>query len=323
MTPKISVVMSVYNGEKHLRESIDSILNQTFTDFEFIIINDGSTDHTKQILESYSDPRIRLFHQKNIGLTKSLNRGLNVANGEYIARQDADDISLPNRLEIQLQSMRSNRSLVLVGSFVHVINSHGRKLHLIKYPTHSDQIRDSLLERSCFCHGSVIFDKGLVNRLGGYCEEFKYAQDYDLWLRVSEHAEVSNIASPLYKLRFDSDSITFNKRMEQHVCSEVIKKIAKKRRNLANGNIDLTELETISDKGFKTFWNNRKFFGDISKGYLWWGNMLFQGGDFKSAKKLLTKALVYCPLNSKYWVLFLRCCYHQLKSRYDRERVKK
>jgi len=115
--PKISVIMSVYNGEKYLREAIESILNQTFRDFEFIIINDGSTDKTSEILSSYNDPRIVIINNKrNIGLTKSLNKGLKMVKGEYIARQDADDVSLPERLERMVNFLDMNRDVGLLGS---------------------------------------------------------------------------------------------------------------------------------------------------------------------------------------------------------------
>ena len=119
--PKISVVMAVYNGEKYLREAIDSILNQTFKDFEFIIVNDGSTDRTREILESFIDPRIVLIHQEHMGLTKSLNRGIALAKGKYIARQDADDISMAERLEKQFNFLESHENVALLGTAGHII----------------------------------------------------------------------------------------------------------------------------------------------------------------------------------------------------------
>ncbi|HKQ33129.1 MAG TPA: glycosyltransferase family A protein, partial [Thermodesulfobacteriota bacterium] len=118
MTPKVTVLMTVYNGEKFLNEAIDGILNQTFRDFEFLIINDGSTDGSREIIKSYKDPRINLVdNESNIGLTASLNRGLSLAGGEYIARQDADDISLPERLEKQISILERNPDIALLGSW--------------------------------------------------------------------------------------------------------------------------------------------------------------------------------------------------------------
>ena len=115
MKPLISVVMSVYNGEKYLKRSIDSILNQTFKDFEFIIINDGSTDKSLEIIKSYDDDRIVLIDQENKGLTKSLNIGIKTASGKYIARQDADDVSLPDRLKKQVDFLEVREDVVLLG----------------------------------------------------------------------------------------------------------------------------------------------------------------------------------------------------------------
>ena len=114
--PKVSVVMSVCNSEPFIRDAIKSILGQTFQDFEFIIINDGSTDGSLQIIQSYGDSRIRITSQENLGLTKSLNKGIGIARGEYIARQDADDISEPSRLEKQVAVLEQNRRAVLVSS---------------------------------------------------------------------------------------------------------------------------------------------------------------------------------------------------------------
>ncbi len=125
--PKVSVIMSVYNGDKYLREAIESILNQTFTDFEFIIVNDGSTDNSLEIIESYDDERIKTINnKKNIGLTKSLNKALKFAKGKYIARQDADDVSLPNRFEKQVEYLDSHPEVALVGTSVYLIDENGK-----------------------------------------------------------------------------------------------------------------------------------------------------------------------------------------------------
>ena len=127
--PKVTVLMSVYNGEKYLQEAIDSILEQTFKDFEFLIINDGSTDKTGEILESYHDLRIKIINnEKNIGLTKSLNKGLKLARGEYIARQDADDISMPERLEKEVEFLETHQDYAVVGAFAKIINKNSEIL---------------------------------------------------------------------------------------------------------------------------------------------------------------------------------------------------
>jgi len=206
--PKVSVVMSVFNGEKYLREAMDSILTQTFTDFEFIIINDGSTDRTREILESYVDPRIRLYHQQNMGLTKSLNKGLSFAKGDYLARQDGDDISYPERLSYQVNFLDSNKNIGLIGTFASFINSKGEEFNIWKPPWEHEGIKKHLMITNCFCHGSVMFRKDCLDTVGYYREKFKYSQDYDLWIRISEQYRVANINEILYKNRRSSSTIT-------------------------------------------------------------------------------------------------------------------
>ncbi|MCP8319033.1 MAG: glycosyltransferase, partial [Candidatus Methylarchaceae archaeon HK01B] len=140
-SPKITILMSVYNGEKYLREAIDSILNQTFKDFEFLIINDGSTDRTVEILRSYHDSRIKIItNEKNMGLTKSLNKGLKIARSEYVARMDADDISYPRRLEVQYEYMKKNPDVGIVGSWNDVIDDKGNTIDYRKHSLSSEDI---------------------------------------------------------------------------------------------------------------------------------------------------------------------------------------
>ena len=209
--PKISVIMAVYNGERHLRDAVDSILNQTFKDFEFIIINDGSIDSTQEILELYSDPRIVLIHQEHMGFTKSLNKGIHLANGKYIARQDADDISMPERLGKQLAFLESYDNVALLGTAAKIIDDKGVYLQTRKYPCDNLSIQEGIKHYNFFCHGSVMFKRKIFFDLGGYREFFSTAQDYDLWLRFAEKFEVANLSIPLYIHRFNFSSLTYKK----------------------------------------------------------------------------------------------------------------
>ena len=214
--PKITVLMSVYIGERYLREAIDSILNQTFRDFEFLIINDGSTDSTVEILKSFKDPRIKIINNnKNIGLTKSLNKGLRLAGGEYIARQDADDISLPRRLEIQVAFLDKNPDYALIGSSYHQIDENGGICSLIKVLIEDSDIREGLKKQNWFGHGCVMIRKDVLQEVGGYDEKYKLAQDYDLWLRIAELYKVANIEEPLYCWRIEPSGISKDKEVEQ------------------------------------------------------------------------------------------------------------
>lgn len=203
--PKLSVIMSVYNGEKYLREAIESILNQTFTEFEFIIVNDGSADNSLAIIRSYDDKRIRIItNGTNIGLTKSLNIALKQANGEYIARQDADDISLPDRFEAQLKYFEQYPEVALLGTSKYVINEAGKIRRKEIAPPEPHEL---LFDTNAFTHGTVMFRKAVVDELGYYNEFFKYSQDYELWLRIAKHYQVRNLTQVLYKLRTHRENI--------------------------------------------------------------------------------------------------------------------
>jgi hypothetical protein len=203
MVPEVSVLMSVYNGERYLRESIESILSQTFTDFEFIIVDDGSFDSTATILRNYRDPRmVLLSNEVNIGLTHSLNRGLAVARGRFIARQDADDVSLPNRLERQVLFLREHPAVGILGSCCQLIDRDGRKLWLYQVPTHDLNIRWKSLLENPFAHPSVMMRRDILTGNGlSYDETLQVAQDYDLWTRMMRYTQGANLTEPLIHYR--------------------------------------------------------------------------------------------------------------------------
>ena len=216
ITSEVSVVMSVYNGEKYLKKAINSILQQSYQNFEFIIIDDGSTDKTSEILKSFKDFRIKVIRNiENIGLTKSLNKGIKAAKGQYIARMDADDISLPHRLEIQIGFLEKHSDFALVGSSYYQIDDFGKIVAYIKVLTENLEIRAGLLQQNWFGHGSVMMRKSAFVKCKGYNEEFEYAQDYDLWLRLSEYFKVANIEEPLYCWRLTLDNISILQKKKQ------------------------------------------------------------------------------------------------------------
>ena len=244
--PKISVVMSVYNGERYLKEAIDSILNQTFTDFEFLIVNDGSTDASLEIIQSCQDERIRLINnEQNIGLTKSLNKAMSQARGEYIARQDADDISLPNRFEEQIKYFDQHPEVALLGTSVYKIDEQGKVVGRITVPAKPG---GNLLKANQFSHGSTMFKREVVDRLGGYDELFRYCQDYEFWGRIAKHYTVRNLTQPLYKLRFHGGNIRSQKRNE----SALYHLLAVR---LVNNNLAEEILEAIKDKGILSLYS--------------------------------------------------------------------
>jgi len=202
--PRVTVFMPVYNGEKHLKEAIDSILNQTYTDFEFLIINDGSTDSSVEIIESYTDPRIRLVHnEKNLGLTPTLNRGLEIAKGEYIVRMDADDISLPERIKKQVKFMDENPDVGLSGTWYKKFWEENKREEVVKYPTEHDEIKAEMFFNYVMLHPTIIINKNLFQTNGlRYDETFHgLNEDHDLFVRASFTFKLGNIPEVLFLYR--------------------------------------------------------------------------------------------------------------------------
>ncbi len=201
------MLLPVYNGATYLGEAIRSILGQTFTDFEFLIIDDGSTDESVAIIQEFHDPRIRLFHNgTNLGLVASLNRGLKLARGEYIARMDADDISLPHRLERQITFMDSATDIGVSGAWM---ESFGSGLSTVwSSPLRHEEIVCKLLFESALFHPTVIIRRLPFQNLGlFYDPEFPHAEDYELWCRCSYQIRLANIGEVLLRYRLHAQSL--------------------------------------------------------------------------------------------------------------------
>ena len=209
--PRVSVILSVFNGACFLKDSIQSILDQSFNQFEFIIINDGSTDESLEIIKKFKDDRIRLINQKNIGLTKSLNKGIKLSNCEYIARIDSDEYSMKERLSKQVEVLDSHKEIGIVGTFSEDHNLLStNKSKIVKVPIEDSAIRKSMITINPFIHGSVMVRKSIITEVGGYNENFKYVQDYELWGRIANLCRLKNIPEVLLKRINDKNSITYN-----------------------------------------------------------------------------------------------------------------
>jgi glycosyltransferase involved in cell wall biosynthesis len=219
--PKVSLVMSVYNGQRYLRLAVKSILAQTWGDFEFIIINDGSTDDSGALLRTYAaqDARVRLIdNARNLGLTRSLNLGLERARGEYFGRQDADDISAPERLARQVAFMDAHPEIGVAGTLSEVIDGDGRPLVGASYHsalTTNADLQERLLRNNPICHGSVLMRRNLAVAAGGYDESVGPTEDYDLWLRLAEVTQLANVEPVLYYYRVHPESIGRTRYAEQ------------------------------------------------------------------------------------------------------------
>ena len=248
MTPEVTVLMSVFNGEKYLRESIDSILNQTFSDFEFLIINDGSTDSSRKIILSYDDSRIILVdNNENSGLSKSLNIGIHRGQGEYIARQDADDVSHPKRLEKELQFLRNNLDYTVVGCCINIINHKSRITASINKPLSNESIHKVLKRNNCIAHGSVLLRKRSLFEVGLYDESLGAAQDYDLFLRLSEKYKLANLSYHLYSWRDWKGNVSFQNRQLQRLCVKIAQDECWRRKQNSFGNFNNNQTSSISD----------------------------------------------------------------------------
>lgn len=205
--PKVSIVMPVYNQEEYIQETLNSLLTQTFKDFELIIVNDGSSDKTAEIISKFKDQRIKLFNnQTNKGLVYSLNKGLKEAKGQYIARADGDDIYLPARLTKQVEFLDSHSDYVIVGCDATKIDQNGKEIGEINHPETDYQIRMRVLKWSnVLLHPGVVFRAQTIKKVGGYRRLFSIgAEDYDLWFRLLREGKAYNIKEKLMKRRFIS-----------------------------------------------------------------------------------------------------------------------
>lgn len=215
-SPKVSVLMAVKDGEKYVRAAIESILTQTFSDFECIIINDGSNDATADIISEYSDSRIIfLSNQSNLGLSKSLNIGLEKARGIYLARMDADDIAVSDRLSLQVNHLDMHPEIAVLGGGFSFIDDDGKVLQSFQFPLSHEVIVWSLAFFNPIVHPSVMMRTSVVKALDSYNAQLRRSQDYDLWWRVSFSAKLGNLAETLVLLRQHATQVSREYRSDQ------------------------------------------------------------------------------------------------------------
>jgi glycosyltransferase involved in cell wall biosynthesis len=249
ISPLVSVVMSVYNGETYLREAIDSILNQTFSDFEFIIINDGSSDNSLSIIQSYHDKRIVLIdNDGNKGLIFSLNKGLEIAKGAYIARMDADDVCMPERLNLQVKLFENQPSAMIIGSDYYLLAEN--KLRYIKNVNDSDYQKAVLLFAPCFCHPTVMMRNIFKAKSIYYNQNFIHAEDYKLWTDLYALGDYFNINKPLLQYRNHSSQISNLKKDSQLQISSLIREQYLKQLNFSLSPHQFEILNLIGNNNF-------------------------------------------------------------------------
>jgi len=231
--PLVSVVMPVFNGEPFLREAVESIRGQTFGDFEFIIVDDGSTDCGASMLEFYEkeDERVRVYHQENRGLVAALNRGCELARGKYIARMDADDVSVKERLRCQVEFMNSSPNTAVVGGAIETIDSEGRSLGIEVSPLTDRDIKAALGRGECpFAHPTVVIRKDVFVAVNGYREVALHAEDYDLWTRIADESQLANLAAVMLKYRRHSKQVSIQRCRQQALSALAVRLAAQCRR---------------------------------------------------------------------------------------------
>lgn len=208
MSPRISIIMPVWNGGQFLVAAIDSLLAQTFTDFELLVIDDGSTDATPEILRAYADARLRVFRLDHAGIVVALNHGLAQARADWVARQDADDLSEPDRLALQWQAVRRHPALVLSHTAVTLFGEGPAPAHLARFP----RTRGFAALRLCYqcpiVHSTVLFRKATALAVGGYLPAERHAEDFSLWGRMLEAGEVVGLPRKLVRFRLHSQSVS-------------------------------------------------------------------------------------------------------------------
>ncbi len=291
--PLVSVVMAVRDGEDYLREAVDSILGQTLEDFELVVVDDGSTDATGEILASYPDDRLRVLTQPRRGVAASLNTGIRSARADLIARMDADDASEPTRLERQVAFMLAHADHVLAGTDVHVISEDGSYLYEAQLVTDDAAIRGCLDQLVApFYHGSVMFRRDAVVACGLYDERIpQQVEDMLLWLRLRRLGAMANIPVPLYRYRLRPGSLSRLPRGLAEAKARVIRNYA------ATMTVNPADVQALTEPTSPASGRERRasFELDLGKVYL------DQAGDVQRARRHLARAVALAPMSARAW----------------------
>jgi glycosyltransferase involved in cell wall biosynthesis len=305
--PTVSVLMSVFNGERWLTEAIKSVLDQTFTDFEFLIVNDGSTDGSIKIINKFADQdcRIRILDKSNTGLGDSLNYGIERACGEWVARIDADDLCEPQRLAKQIEVVRADKDLVLVGTGLTLIDQHGLAGKAYQYPVrHKHLVKQLAGGGPFFAHSSAMYKTKVARELRGYRNQLSRAEDHDLWLRLSERGKIGCVRDSLVYIRKHGDQISHYESGRRQVVDSHIGRMTYLSRQIHNKDL----LDGMSDSTFDELskWVEIEI---EQAGYFAFANFISELKTIVSMQKseadkliVLVKCFFSSPLNMVYWL---------------------
>ena len=251
----ISVVMPVYNSEKYIKEAIDSVLNQTYRDFEFIIINDCSTDDSKRIILAYSDNRIRYYeNEKNSGIAVTFNKGIELATGEFIARIDSDDICVLNRLEKQIEYLNAHRKIGACGGAMHLFDEKG-DISIRRLPTNHMQAKVNMLFNMSIANPTSMMRTSIVEENNIRCNDaYLKAEDYDFWAYFSEVSDISNLPDVLVKYRIHNSQVTNIFSLEQIMAADKVRKRLIKRLvpNITESSFSLFKKVAMGERKFSS-----------------------------------------------------------------------
>ena len=291
--PLVSFIVGVNRDDGTLAQSIESILSQTYSHFELIIVNDGSSGKVKKVVENFLDERIILINSPKIGLTAALNIALKQSNGKYIARHDAGDFSLKHRIFEQIKFLESNTQLSMCGSWIRETSKSGVDLGVTSFPVTGSEIKNNILYQNVFCHGSIMAKKDDLMQLNGYREEFKHSQDYDLWLRLIESFEVANLEKLLYVRVISPDSISFVNKEKQKRYADLARDCYRARK--AKAKEPLSGLEAINHAQ-NTIKNKKRIFSSYK---FYCGRRIYSYGNMRLARKYFFNSLYLFPFALK------------------------
>jgi len=287
LTPRVTVFIPIYNSEKFLHETITGVLNQTYKNFELLAIDDGSTDSSLNILNSFNDPRIRIErNKKNMGRPYTRNRGVELAKGEYIAILDSDDIAMPDRLLEQVNFLDKNQDISGVGSFAEIISDTGKFIKTLELPCDTKSINSKIYQSNCFVHSSIMLRLQTLVDIGGYNLEYPQAQDYELFLRLCRNHSLANIPKVLVKYRIHSGQVSQTHISKQRHLADKARLSAFNNRNKPSNSLspNLTFIHKLRG-GEST----------LGADYLGWIDLYTIMGLNNQARKLIFPALLAAP----------------------------
>jgi glycosyltransferase involved in cell wall biosynthesis len=294
--PIVSVVLVIRNVERYLAEAIESILHQTFHDFEFIIVDFGSTDKSKEIAGGFAakDERIKLSEIPPCSYIEAKVAACSLPKGRYIAIQDADDLSLPDRLETEVGFLESHPKVGLLGGAVQWIDSQGKRLETpADYPTENREIRAELRTRNPFWHPTVLMLKEAFDRVGGYRRVFVQSDDYDLWLRISEHYECANLKQKVLNYRIHPSQLSFRCRKDQILCALAAQGAAALRRegkpDPLNGAKEITPA-LLAEMGVSEYVQKK----ELASGYCGYIKHMFEAGGYAAVPEATAEMIQAC-----------------------------